>query len=101
MRGILKTAGRISLLIFVISLGIQGIVSIKAAVLILIFGILIQSLSDSLFRIGLTLASLLFFLWTVTGGNFSVTSQVLNGLLAILIMMTGISVMFKGLTGSR
>jgi len=101
MRGILKTAGRISLLIFVISIGMQGIVSIKGAVLILIFGILIQSLSDSLFRIGLTTASLIFFLWSVTGGNFSLTSQVINGLAALLIMMTGLSVMFKGFTGAR
>lgn len=101
MRGILKIAGLVSLLILVLNISIHGLIPLKTAVFILIFGIILQRVSDSLFRIGLTAASVKFFLWSVTGGNFSGTGQMVNGLLALLTMITGISIMFRGFSRSK
>jgi len=101
MRGILKLAGLISLVIFILNISIHGLVNLRTAVVILFIGILLQTVSDGLFRVGLTTASLLFFLWSITGGNFSASSQIINGLLTLVIMMTGISIIFKGLFRSR
>jgi hypothetical protein len=101
MRGILKIAGLISLLIIILNFSIQGLVNLKTAVMLLFFGIILQTVSDSLFRISLTVVSLAFFLWTLTNGSFSGVSQILNGIFTLVVMMTGVSVMFKGLFRSR
>lgn len=101
MRGILKIAGLISLIIIILNISIHGLVNLKTAVMLLFFGIILQTVSDSLFRICLTVVSLAFFLWSLTNGSFSGASQILNGILTLVVMMSGVSVMFKGLFRSR
>lgn len=96
MKLILKFSGFISLMLFVFNMAILGLITPKTAAILLVFGIIMQVFSDNLFRALLPIASLVFFIWSLNGGNFSGIGQLLSLMISLIIMMLGISVMFSG-----
>lgn len=83
-------------MLFVFNLSIFGLITPETAAILLVFVVIMQVLSENLFRTLLPLASLVFFIWALNGGNFSGIDQLLSLMISLIIMMIGISVMFNG-----
>lgn len=97
MKLILKFSGFISLMLFVFKMAILGLITPKTTAILLVFGVIMQVLSDNLFRTLLPpIASLVIFVWSLNGENFSGISQLLSLMISLIIMMLGVSVMFSG-----
>ncbi len=101
MKSILRITSLLSLLIFSINITIHGLVKPQSTVVIIIGGIILQRINDSLFKIVLTFSSFIFFLWSITNGKISIGGQLINGILTLLVMTMGISIMFRGVLGNK
>lgn len=96
MKLILKFSGFISLMLFAFNMAILGLITPKTAAILLVLGVIMQVLSDNLFRTLLPIASLVFFIWSLNGGNSSEIGQLLSLMISLIIIMLGISDMFSG-----
>lgn len=94
-------ASVISTFVILFKLALQGVLSVETTVVFLIIIVFIVARHEMFYKLLAALAGLLYFVWEKSGFNKPHFLQLLQPMLALVIMLFGIYILFGGLNSSK